>query len=190
MVFETPADFAGHRVAVSSVGSFLHVLFRQWLADRGVNPDRVQFVETPFPQMADLLRAGQVDAAASVEPFASRIRAAGVAHDVAPILRDFPEDLLVNAYAVTADWFAGHRAEAIAFRDSLREAIAAIAADPARARPWFSHYLKLSPEAAAVQPLSAYRVEVVPAQLALWQSIGLRQGMIDRAVDPAGLIFQ
>ena len=185
-----PADFLGRRVAVSSVGSFLHVLFRQWLTDRGADPNRVQFIETPFPQMADLLRAGQVDAAAAVEPFASRIRAAGVASDAAPILRDFPDDLLVNEYAVTAGWFAAHRGEAAEFRAALNEAITAIAADPARARAGFCHYLKLSPEAAAAQPLSAYRTALVPAQITLWQQIGLRQGMIDRAGDPASLIYQ
>ena len=185
-----PADFLGKRVAVSSVGSFLHVLFRQWLADRGVDPDRVQFVETPFPRMGDLLRAEQVDAAAAVEPFASRIRAAGLAAEVAPILRDYPDDLLVNAYAVTADWFAAHRAAAAGFRAALAEAIGVIAADPARARAGFTRYLKLPPAAAAAQALSAYRVAVVPAQIALWQRIGLRQGMIERAGDPAGLIFQ
>ena len=45
----------------------------RWLAEQNVDPSHVTFVEVPFPQMPDLLKAGQIDVAVTVDPFYHRI---------------------------------------------------------------------------------------------------------------------
>jgi NitT/TauT family transport system substrate-binding protein len=71
---KSPQDFIGKRVGVGGFGATLHVLFRKWLADHGVDAKKVNFVEVALPQTLDVLRGGAIDAAVPAEPFATRIR--------------------------------------------------------------------------------------------------------------------
>lgn len=75
-------DLAGRRVAVGAEGSGTRVLARQLLSENGVESgaeDGVQIVGPPFPQAADALVAGEIDAAffvASAEaPYVRRLLA-------------------------------------------------------------------------------------------------------------------
>jgi NitT/TauT family transport system substrate-binding protein len=61
-------DFAGKKVGVPGIGAFLHVLFRQWLVQNGVDPKKVTYVEVSFPAMNDVLKGGTVDAVVSAAP--------------------------------------------------------------------------------------------------------------------------
>src|SRR6185295_7226992 len=56
-----PEDFVGKKIGVPGLGAFLHVLFRQWLIEKGVDFKKVTFVEVSFPQMNDVLKSGQID---------------------------------------------------------------------------------------------------------------------------------
>ena len=42
---------------------------RAWIQATGGDPDKVTFLEVPFPQMEDALRQQRVDAAFMVAPF-------------------------------------------------------------------------------------------------------------------------
>ena len=64
-------------VFVPGLGAFLHVTFRAYLKDNGVDYRKVTFVEAAFPQHTDLLRGGSVDAVVSADPFMSRITESG-----------------------------------------------------------------------------------------------------------------
>jgi NitT/TauT family transport system substrate-binding protein len=67
----TGRDLAGKKVAVNARNNILWLFSREWVARTGGNPDAIQFLEVPFPQMLDAIRAGRVDAAMLVEPFIS-----------------------------------------------------------------------------------------------------------------------
>ena len=66
-------DLVGKRVGVPGLNGLLDVIFRKWLADQGVDTNRVTYVEVSFPQMSDMLRAGNVDAVVAVDPLYNRI---------------------------------------------------------------------------------------------------------------------
>ena len=72
-----PKDFVGKKVGAPGIGAFLHVLFRKWLIEKGVDPESVNFVEVTFPTMNDALKSGSVDAVLTAEPFVTRITKAG-----------------------------------------------------------------------------------------------------------------
>ena len=65
---------------LKSIGAYLHVLFRKWLIEKGVDPKGVNFVEVTFPTMNDVLKSGSVDAVLTAEPFVARMTAAGTGH--------------------------------------------------------------------------------------------------------------
>ena len=77
VTIKEPKDFIGKKVGAPGIGAFLHVLFRKWLIEKGVDPKSVNFVEVTFPTMSDTLKSGAVDAVLTAEPFITRIKNAG-----------------------------------------------------------------------------------------------------------------
>src|SRR5690606_15813300 len=76
------ADLRGKKVGVPGFNSMMHVVFQKWLLDRKVQANQVQMVEAIFPQMADLLKAGTLDAVLVLEPFRSRIVSGKIGYKV------------------------------------------------------------------------------------------------------------
>ena len=64
-------DCIGKKIGVPGIGALLHGTFRQWLKVNGIDAKQVTFIEAPFPQHADLLRGGAVDAVVSGGPFSA-----------------------------------------------------------------------------------------------------------------------
>jgi len=184
-----PGDFIGKRVAVSAVKSLYHVMFRQYLQDEGVNPDSINFVEIPFSQMADVLKAGQVDAATTTEPFIGRLKAAGIAYEVVPFTAHFPNGTVSNLYAAEKGWAAAHPKDVAGLRAALSEAVAYIPDHRAECEAAEAHWLKLSPETVKALPFSNYTVDISPAQINAWNKMALTQHLIDVAVPPETVLL-
>jgi NitT/TauT family transport system substrate-binding protein len=94
-------DLEGERVAVNTRNSINWLVVREWARLMGGDPNRINFVEVPFPSMTDALRTGQIDAGFTVEPFLS----AGVKAGVTEII-GWPYDRImkrvpISQYAAT-----------------------------------------------------------------------------------------
>ncbi len=68
---KTGKDFEGKRIAVNTRNNIIWLYARAWVQATGGNPDRVTYLEVPFPQMVDAVRGDRVDGAFVVEPFLS-----------------------------------------------------------------------------------------------------------------------
>lgn len=80
----TPADLAGKKVAVNSLGAAGDLTIKAAVEADGGDPDAVEFVEVAFPDAQAQLDAGNIDAAWVPEPFVSIIVGAGGARVVDP----------------------------------------------------------------------------------------------------------
>jgi NitT/TauT family transport system substrate-binding protein len=183
-------DFIGRKVGISGIGSFFQILFLKWLEDRNVDPRKVNFVETPFLQMSDLLKAGQVDAVAVAQPFINRIVSAGIGYEVAPYISQLGQDIPIGGFAAEAGWAAQNKASVDAFRTSIHQAIERIRADPDIVAPMLIKYLKMTPEILKNIPLNRTDDTLLPEQLDFWQDIMLHQGLITNRVDTKALILR
>ena len=74
---KTGKDFEGKRIAVNTRNNIIWLYARAWVQATGGDPDKVTYLEVPFPQMIDAVKGDRVDAAFVVEPFLS----AGVGSD-------------------------------------------------------------------------------------------------------------
>lgn len=63
----------GKKIGVPGILSTGDLIFRKWLKNNGVDPASVTFVETPFPRMKDMIKAGTVDGVLAAEPVRSMI---------------------------------------------------------------------------------------------------------------------
>jgi len=124
-------DFVGKKVGAPGLGAFLHVLFRKWLIEKGVDPKGVNFVEVTFPTMNDVLKSGAVDTVLTAEPFVARMTAAGTGHVGVRYAAELARTEPIILYAASRDWaeknpdairnFRAGIAEAVAMRDLAGE---------------------------------------------------------------------
>ena len=74
---ESAADLVGKTVAVNALNNFADVTIRNSIEKAGGDPQDVNFVEMPYPNMPAALERGDVDAAWTTEPFRTQILEAG-----------------------------------------------------------------------------------------------------------------
>lgn len=68
---KTGKDFEGKRIAVNTRNNVIWLFARAWVQATGGDPEKVTYLEVPFPQMIDAVRGDRVDAAFVVEPYLS-----------------------------------------------------------------------------------------------------------------------
>lgn len=183
-----PADLVGKKVGVPGIGGLLDVVLRKWLMDNKVDTTKVHFVETPFPPMADMLKADQIDAAVAVDPFLGRIVGSGSGYYVADYTKSIPAGAVGSVWAATREWADKHPAAVKAFQEAIVEAIAFAKSNEKAARDSVLHYTKLPPQAVAHMVLPNLTAKMGPAQLQPWVDIAKAQGTIRKDIDVKKLI--
>ena len=187
---KNPQDCVGKKIGVPGLGAFLHVTFRAWLKDGGVDYRKVNFVEASVPQHADLLRGGSVDAVVSADPFMSRITESGAGYVASYYSTFLPENNQTIVHAAKREWVAKNPGAARAFRESLVEA-AAFMQQPkndAKVRAAIGKYIKLPPEVLAKIQISPPGATVNEKQLGYWVGLMKDQDMLKTPIDVAKLI--
>lgn len=94
--FKSGKDLEGKRVAVNTRNSINWLVVREWVQLTGGNPERLTFLEVPFPNQSDAVRGNQIDAGFTVEPFLS----AGVASGVTEIV-GWPYDRIMKRVPIS-----------------------------------------------------------------------------------------
>ena len=140
---KTASDLQGKKVGVPGLYAGIDLMLRQWLIDKKVPLSSVTFVEVPFPEMANLLDRGSVDAVAAIEPTRSRLAAGNATN-----LSDYPGDLVANicliTWATTKSWADSHREVIGRFRTAMAEARAFVESHPDEADALQKKYLNFS----------------------------------------------
>ena len=134
LAVKSAKDLEGKRVGVPGFRSAGDLLFRKWLLDKGVQPAKVNIVETPFPQMRDMLKGEKLDAAAVLEPFRGRMVEDKTGYRLSDYVAEVNPDLLGGVWIARREWLAANPKVAPAFRESLKEAIDYIAKNPQEAK--------------------------------------------------------
>jgi NitT/TauT family transport system substrate-binding protein len=185
-----PSDFVGRKVGVPGIGAALHVLFRYWLTERGVDFRRVDFAEAPMPRMRDLLAAKTLDAVVAVNPFIDQMTGAGVGTIAVPLAGQIPSGKPVIMYIATRVWAAAHRAELTLFHAAIIEGAKFVAADPDKTREDINRTAKMPPQLMKVAPLSDQAPAIDTDDLIWWFDVMKRQNMLTRDLDVKTLIVR
>ena len=186
------ADCVGKKIGVPGLGAFLHVTFRAWLKQAGVDYNQVSFIEAAFPQHGDLLRGGSLDAVVTADPFMSRITDSGAGYVASYYSTFLPEGQPTIVYVARRDWVAANAAAAKAFREAIVEAAAYIVkpANDARLRATIGKYIKLPPQVLAKVQISPPAPIINDKQLAYWVALMKDQGMLKGNPAVASLIVK
>jgi NitT/TauT family transport system substrate-binding protein len=185
---KTAKDFEGKKVGAPGLGAYMHVLFRKWLEDKGADPKKVNFLEVPFAQSSDILKAGSVDAVLTGDPFFSRIMQAKTGYLVSPYLSEMPDGLFSIYYASTREWADKNPAIIKAFREGLQEANDYILKEPAKSRDIIGKFTKLPPDVVATITLPKLAVEVPTSDVKYWVDMLADQTMLRTRPDAGKLV--
>ena len=171
-------DLVGHKVAVVGLNAFHHLMARRWLKEQGADPDKVTFVELPLPQMPDLMKAGQVDAVVTVDPFYNRMISDKTGYDFGDYLATVPEGTPVDFFVANKAWADGHSDTVRNFRAALEEAETAIRSDDAAARASLAKWTKLPAPVIATTRIPSFTVPVSAAQMDWWVDLARKEKLI------------
>lgn len=176
-------DCVGRKIGVPGLGALLHITFRQWLKTMGVDHTKVSFIEAPFPQHADLIRGGSIDAVVTGGPFMARILDSGAGYVAAYYTTFLPEGYPTIVHVARRDWVQQNPAAVKAFRDGLIEATAFLLRkeNNARVRATLGKYLKLPEPVAAKMQISPPGPIVTLRQLQWWGGMMQEQGLLKTA---------
>ena len=179
------ADLVGKKIGVPGLNSVADVVFRKWLKNEGVEIAKVTIIETPFPQMKDLIKSGQIDGAIAVEPVRSMIVNEGVGRRAA-----VEYHTAVSKDSILAFWTAGRKwAEknpqtVAAFRKCLTEAVGWIDANRDRAREIEKQYLGFN---TPVRP--DWNAEIKDEDFALYIDLNVELGVMRKRLEAKNLVW-
>ncbi|WP_277207571.1 ABC transporter substrate-binding protein [Isoptericola croceus] len=177
-----PADLAGAKVAVNSLGAAGDLTIRAAVEQDGGDPDAIEFVEVGFPDAAAQLEAGNIDAAWVPEPFVSMIVGAGGSSVVYPYQAVIPglPTLVVQATTQTVE----QDPELVAsVREGLADAFVWAEDNDDAVRQSLVDNLSLPEEAAANLPLPHFTTTVDQGVIQALADLGVEHGYFQTAPD-------
>lgn len=187
-----PADCVGKKIGVPGLNALLHVTFRQWLKINGVDYKKVTFIETPFPQHADLIRGGSLDAVVTGGPFMARIVDSATGYVAAYYTTFLPDGQPTILYVGKRDWVAKNAKVTKSFQDAVIEG-AAFVKNPKndeKLRTALAKHLRLPPPAVAKMQISPPGPIITEKQLQWWVALMKEQEMLKTTINTATLIVK
>lgn len=182
----SPADFKGKRIAVNAKFNVEWLMVRRWLQEGGVDPNDVEIVEVPFPDMIASLQAGQVDAAALIEPFVTLAEGAGL-HKVADHWSSV--DGFTSAGILGNTKFMADNADTVAaLQRAIAKATSDLEANPTLVRTLLPKYTAMDPALAQKVTLPTWQPTFDVATIAKWADYAQDAGIIDHAVQAEDLV--
>lgn len=184
-----PADLAGKRVSVNSLGAAGDVTIMKAVEDAGGDPATIEFVEVAFPDAQAQLEAGNIDAAWVPDPFMSRIVDGGGNLVVHPYQATIPGlSLLTN---ITTQELIDSDPELVSdFAAAMTEALDWASANEDAVRAAISTNMEIPEEAAAGITLPTFTSEVTVSDLEELAALAVDFGVLDAEPDFDRLVQQ
>jgi ABC-type nitrate/sulfonate/bicarbonate transport system substrate-binding protein len=184
---KTIKDIAGRRVAAPSLGAILHVALLHWMMKEGMDINSIRTVEVPFPNMGDMMAAGNVDVALGAQPFADRMIATGNIPLGNPVLQ-VASPALATVWIADRAWAEQNNAALAKWSAALRQAKDFIANNPQEAREVLAKYTKLPPPVVATLPLPDFETGLQASQIEVWIKVLAELKQLQSPVDAAHLL--
>jgi ABC-type nitrate/sulfonate/bicarbonate transport system substrate-binding protein len=183
------ADLKGRVVATPTLGAIIHVSLLHALKKNSIDPASVRAIEVPFPNMADQLKARNVDAVEALDPFAGQLLASGNRSIGDPLLWE-GDEVLYTFWIAQGKWAEMHQGVIEAWVTSLQQAKEFIDANPGEARTILARYTRLPAPVVEKIPFPTYRFSISLADLGLWVAVLQDLGQLAGSVDESRLLVK
>jgi NitT/TauT family transport system substrate-binding protein len=168
----------GKRIALNTRNNIDELMMRALLAQHGIDSLAVKFIEVPFPRMLSVLEAGDIDAAAAIEPFVT----AGRANPRLTVLSynyiAIQPTTAISTYVAHDSWVKANRQVAARFVRALDAATDSIAANPAILRAALARFTTLPDSILQRVVLPGFSKTIDSIALARLDQMGRRLGLL------------
>ena len=169
-------DLAGKKISAGLINSVNYAHMREWLQRNGVDPSSVQFLEIPFPQMADALFQNRLDAVWNVEPFVTFMVRSGNARVIAYPYQENVPGMDITGYLAKESWVKANADVARRFKRAIDRATTdLINATKEERDDWVAKYTGAKPEVVAAMNLPEFTTEFNVPSLKANLDIAVRQ---------------
>lgn len=170
------ADLAGKKISVGLINSINHIHMIEWLKKAGVDAKTVQFIEIPFPQMADALFQNRLDAVWNVEPFLTFMLKSGNARILSYPYQENVPRMDITGYMAKESWVKANPDVARRFRRAIDRATTyLINASKEERDDFVAKYSGARPDVVAAMNLPEYTTEFNVPSLKANLDIAVRQ---------------
>jgi NitT/TauT family transport system substrate-binding protein len=183
------ADLEGQRIAVNTLNNINDSVVSEGMRQEGGDPESIEYVEMPFPDMVAQLQAGNVDAIAAVEPFVTLAEAAGAQRVYGQYAEPVP-DLSIAAYFATDDMIEQDPELVEAFTAAMKESQQYATDHPEEAKAMLPTYTSLEPDVIEELTMPRFPQEHDIPSLERIAEISLESGLIDAIPATDDLIVQ
>ncbi|NIK36173.1 NitT/TauT family transport system substrate-binding protein [Microbacterium endophyticum] len=177
-----PADLAGKRVSVNSLGAAGDVTIMKAVEDAGGDPTSIEFVEVGFSDVQAQLDAGNIDAGWVPDPFMSQITGAGGNLVVYPYQATIP-GLEVLTTITTQELIDSDPEMVTEFAAAMSDALDWAAANEDGVRAAIATNLEIPEEAAAGITLPEFTAELDVDNLQALAELAVGYGVLDAMPD-------
>ena len=164
----TVRDLEGKRLGLGAPRSQYSVAVEKAIRNKGGDPGKVLFSEAPFFGMADMLRAGQIDAIAALDPWITQLLTTGAARNLSWFYVDSVPAQPIGAWWTKKAFIDKNPDAAKRFVTAMHETIDYMMADPDRARRNVAAYTGMDPALVEKMPVNAWSYKIEPAK---WQAV-------------------
>ena len=172
------ADLKGRTIAVNALRGVSEVMIKNSLEKQGVDPDSIELIEVPFPDMPAALGEKQVDAALATEPFLSSILADGGRQVDAPFVNAEPK--VANGVYVATERYIGRNGDVVGrFARAMKKSVDYSATHEQEVRDIIPTYTQIPAAAAAKIRLPTFTSTVDPDSIQLNAEMAKKYGVIE-----------
>jgi NitT/TauT family transport system substrate-binding protein len=185
---QSASELEGMTVAINTLNAIADVVVRASVLADGGDPDQVNFVALPFPEMPAAIENADVDAAFAVEPFQTAILGAGTGRSIASSWVDAAPDLTVAVYFTSQRLMEENPDLVERFATAMQQSLAYANDNPDEIREIIPSYTPISPEVAAELTLPAWPAEINRASAETLAQRALDAGLLTEMPDLDSLL--
>lgn len=183
------ADLTGKTVAVQGLGTVNDVVAREAISRAGVELTSVRFVEIAWPDQGQALAQGQIDAAATNEPYFTTALNAGHRLLANPFSEMMPGATLTSVF--TTDQFLNENKDLVdRFIRAWSKSLSYANDHRDEARAIVTTYSEADPEALAEVRSSGWSPAINMESFRLQSELSVKYELLDAAIDMNDLVYE
>jgi NitT/TauT family transport system substrate-binding protein len=182
-------DLEGKTIAVNALKGVGEVVIKAALDKRGVDPNSIELLEVPFPEMPAALERGRVDVIWAPEPFLTSVLGAGGRAIEAP-LTTLGERFPNGTYATTEQYLAENEDVVERFARAMNKSSDYATENPDEARATIPEFTQIPAEVAEKIRLPLWPTEIDRDQLQELLDYAVQYGVIEEAPPLDELIWE
>lgn len=181
-------DMAGKRVAVTAKNTISDLLVMSTLKTAGVDWKSVQWVETPFPQTAERLSKGDVDAAFLTEPFFTGAQKTVGAVPIFDTAVGPTANMPTAGFGANAEFVQKNPKTLAAFQRVMQRATDEAKTDRTKVEGLLQEYAKIDADTAKLSTLLTFSSSLDATRIQRVPDLMLEFGVIKEKIDVGSMI--